>query len=165
MCEPTCPDIIPRLRDLAKWYGFIQTTDRMIESNQIINGAAEEIQELRECNQKLTNELAKWESGEVFGQHAAQLCEQLRGVLPNWKRGGEMNFTAKRIAEARGRAAMAAMVDIDTFLAALDDIEYLASKVIITDTNGQYCAICNGQDDDYEGVIHKAGCPLEDGLQ
>jgi hypothetical protein len=73
-----------------------------------------------------------------------------------------MNFTAKRIAEAREQAAMAAMVDIDTFLSALDDIEYLTSKVIITDTNGKYCAICDGQDDDYEGVIHKADCPLKD---
>jgi FtsZ-binding cell division protein ZapB len=81
MCEPTCTDIIPRLIDLEKWYGFIQTTDQMIESNQIISGAAAEIQELRERNQKLTNELAKWESGEVFSQHAAQLYEQQRARI------------------------------------------------------------------------------------
>jgi hypothetical protein len=76
--SPDSSDIIPRLLDLEKWYGFIQTTDQMIESNQIISGAEAEIQELRERNQKLTNELAKWESGGVFSQHAAQLYEQLR---------------------------------------------------------------------------------------
>jgi hypothetical protein len=45
--EPTHDDIIPRLYDLAKWYGFIQSTEQMIESNQIIIRAATEIQNLR----------------------------------------------------------------------------------------------------------------------
>jgi hypothetical protein len=40
-----------------------------------------------------------------------------------------MNFTPDKITEARGRAGMAAMVDIDTFLSALDDIEYLTAEL------------------------------------
>jgi hypothetical protein len=40
-----------------------------------------------------------------------------------------INFTSERIQEARDRAGMAAMVDVDTFLSALDDIEQLAALV------------------------------------
>jgi len=39
-----------------------------------------------------------------------------------------MNFDSKRITKARDRSAMAAMVDVDTFLSALDDIEALHAK-------------------------------------
>ena len=37
----------------------------------------------------------------------------------------------------------------------------LREATTVTDTNGQHCIICGRQDDDYEGVIHKKGCPLE----
>lgn len=40
-----------------------------------------------------------------------------------------LNFTKDKIEEARTRSAMAAMVDIDTFLSALDDIEQLSALV------------------------------------
>lgn len=40
-----------------------------------------------------------------------------------------LTFTPERIAEARDRAAMAAMVDVDTLLLALDDIEHASAEV------------------------------------
>ena len=40
-----------------------------------------------------------------------------------------ITYTPERIKEARDRAAMAAMVDVDSFLLALDDIEHLEAEV------------------------------------
>jgi hypothetical protein len=78
-----------------------------------------------------------------------------------------ITFTKERRELARDRSGMAAMVDVDSFLLALDDIEYLENRVsafeeasIVLDTNGEQCVICGGQDDDFEGVIHAADCPF-----
>jgi hypothetical protein len=43
------------------------------------------------------------------------------------------------------------------------EVKRLRDAAIITDTNGMRCLFCEGQDDDYEGVIHKDDCPLKDG--
>jgi hypothetical protein len=43
------------------------------------------------------------------------------------------------------------------------EAERLRDAAIITDTNGMRCLFCEGQDDDYEGVVHKDDCPLKDG--
>jgi hypothetical protein len=79
--SPDSSDIIPRLIDLEKWYGFIQTTDQMIESNQIISEAATEIQELRDCNKKLTNELNEEVGWHEHYEHLAAEAEETSEAL------------------------------------------------------------------------------------
>ena len=34
------------------------------------------------------------------------------------------------------------------------------ARAIVTDTNGDYCLICDGMDLDHEGVIHHKDCPV-----
>lgn len=51
-------DIVERLRDLKKWYGFIMTTERMISSNQTIEAAAVEIERLTAENEKVCKALS-----------------------------------------------------------------------------------------------------------
>jgi hypothetical protein len=43
------------------------------------------------------------------------------------------------------------------------EVKRLREAAIITDTNGERCLFCDGQNQDYEGVIHKSDCPLKDG--
>ena len=40
-----------------------------------------------------------------------------------------LTFTKERISEKRYRASMAEMIDVDTFLLALDDIEHLGAEI------------------------------------
>jgi len=40
-----------------------------------------------------------------------------------------LTYTKQRRGQARDRSAMAAMIDIDSFVLALDDIEFLETKV------------------------------------
>lgn len=37
----------------------------------------------------------------------------------------------------------------------------IADKAIVTDSNGTFCTVCDGFDQDYEGVFHKDGCAVE----
>jgi hypothetical protein len=65
---------------------------------------------------------------------------------------------ADRDSEARWAKAYLARAE-----KAEKEAERLRDAAIITDTNGMRCLFCEGQDDDYEGVVHKDDCPLKDG--
>jgi hypothetical protein len=74
----------------------------------------------------------------------------------------------KELEEIGARLCGAAMVSADVSQSLLDEVLDLRDRIeqvrkvmrgcIIVDTNGQYCRMCDGQDQDLEGVIHHGWC-------